>query len=346
MKAVVLTGLGKVEVRDVPRPERVHEDDILVKVGAVGICGSDTHYYLDGRIGDQVVNFPAVIGHECAGVVESVGSDSGGLKPGDVVAIDPAVVCGRCDQCRGGRPNTCRNLLFLGTPGQLPGSMCEFIVMPRRNCYPLPAGMRLEDGVLVEPLSIALHSLRILGGPVPGSTAILGAGPIGLSVLLAAMRQAPGGTYYVTDKIDARVEAARRAGASWAGNPDRSDIAAEISLREPLLVDTVFECSGDPAALDQAVELLRPGGRLVVVGIPPSPRISIDIHSLRRKEITFLNVRRQRHSFSEAVEFIAGGGTDPRFMLTHRFGVDEAARAFELTAGYRDGVIKTVIRFP
>ncbi len=345
MKAVVLTGLKKVEVRDVPMPRPVRDDDVLVKMGAVGICGSDIHYHLDGRIGDQVVVHPAVLGHEGAGVVESAGPAAGGLKPGDRVVIEPAVVCGRCDQCLVGRPNTCRELVFLGTPGQLPGCMCEYIVMPARNCLPLPASLSVEDGALVEPLSIAFHSLKIAGAPAPRKTGILGAGTIGLSVLLVARQLAPG-NFYMTDKIDDRVRAARLAGASWAGNPDRDDVVAEVAAREPLLLDAVFECTGDPAALDQAADLLAPGGRLVVVGIPPAPRISLDIHKFRRKEIALLNVRRQRHCMSEAIDFIARGEADPRFMLTHRFSIDEGARAFELAAGYRDGAIKTIIRIP
>jgi L-iditol 2-dehydrogenase len=343
MKAVVLAGIRKIEVREVPAPRPVRDDDVLVRMGAAGICGSDIHYHLDGRIGGQVVVHPAVIGHEGAGVVERAGPAATGLKPGDRVVIEPAVVCGRCDQCLGGRPNTCRELLFMGTPGELPGCMSEYIVMPARNCLPLPASLSLEEGVLAEPLSIAFHSLNILGAPAPERTGILGAGPIGLSVLLVARSAAPG-AFYVTDKIDSRVEAARRAGAAWAGNPDRDDVAGEVAAREPFLLDAVFECSGDPAALDQAADLLKPGGRLVVVGIPPAPRIELDIHKLRRKEITLLNVRRQRFCMPEAIDFIARAAPDPRFLLRHRFAIDEAARAFELAAGCRDGALKTVIR--
>ncbi len=345
MKAVVLTGKGQVEVRDLSMPELRRDDDVLVKMRAVGICGSDIHYYRDGRIGDQVVVPPAVIGHEGAGVVERVGPAAGGLKPGDRVVIEPAVVCGRCDQCLDYRPNTCRNLLFLGSPGQLPGCLCEYLVMPARNCLPLPEGLSLEDGVLVEPLSIALHSFKILGGRAPEKMAVLGSGPVGLSVMLAARALAPG-PVYVTDKIDSRVEAARRTGAAWAGNPDRDDVVTEIAAREPFLLDTVFECTGDPAALDPAVDLLTPGGRLVIVGIPAAVRVSFDIHKLRRKEITVFNVRRQRYCFSAAIDLIARGGADPRFMLTHRFDIDEAARAFEHAAAYRDGAIKTIITMP
>jgi L-iditol 2-dehydrogenase len=343
MKAAVLTGIRKVEIREVETPRLAREDDVLLKVKAVGLCGSDIHYYLEGRIGDQVVSYPFVAGHECAGVVEAVGSAVRGLKPGDPVAVDPAIVCGRCDQCLDYRPNTCRNLLFLGTPNQLPGALGEYLVIPERNCHPLPEGMTVEEGVLIEPLTIGLHSLKILDGFLPEKMAVLGAGPIGLSVLLAA--QARGlRTIYVTDKIDERVEAAGQAGAVWAGHPGREDIVAAICSREPRLLDAVFECCGDQSALDQAAALLKPGGRLIVVGIPKEDRISIDIHKLRRKEITVLNARRQRFCISEAIGLIADKAVDVRFMLTHMFKLEDSAQAFELAAGYRDGVIKAVIR--
>jgi L-iditol 2-dehydrogenase len=342
MKAAVLTGKRRIETRDVSDPEIRAEDEVLVRVGATGLCGSDIHYYTDGRIGDQVVQFPFTLGHECAGVVAKTGSDVSRLKPGDRVAVDPAVVCGRCDQCLKGRPNTCRRLMFLGTPGQRPGCLSELIVVPEHNCHLLEKTITMEEGVLVEPLSIALHSLKLLDGPVPEKIAVLGAGPIGLSVLLAA-RSAGAARVYVTDKIAPRLDAAWKAGAAWTGNPGKSDIVGAILSREPDGLDAVFECCGDPAAVDQAVDLLKPGGRLMIIGIPADERVSFDIHRLRRKEIAVHNVRRQRYCFPEAVELIKSNRVDVRFMATHRFRLVDAPQAFELAAGYADGVIKAVI---
>jgi L-iditol 2-dehydrogenase len=342
MKAAVLTGIRKVEIHDVPDPEIRAKDDVLLKVGAIGLCGSDVHYYKEGRIGDQVVRFPFTVGHECSAIVVKTGSDVSRLKPGDRVAVDPAVVCGRCDQCLDGRPNTCRRLTFLGTPGQLAGCLSEFIVMPEHNCHPLNEDMTMEEGVLVEPLSIALHSLKLLNGPVPVRIAVLGAGPIGLSVLLAAL-SAGAGRVYMTDKITPRLDAAGRAGAAWTGNPQESDIVGEILSREHAGLDAVFECCGDPAALDQAIDLLKPGASLSIIGIPGEERVSFDIHKLRRKELSVHNVRRQRHCFAEAVHLIKSKTIDVRFMATHVFCLAEAPRAFDLAAGYLDGVIKAVI---
>jgi len=342
MKAAVLTGLRRVEIREVPPPLLERDTDVLIRVGAVGLCGSDIHYYAEGGIGDQVVEYPFIVGHECAGTVIETAPAVRSLKSGDRVAVDPAIVCGACDQCLAGRPNTCRRLLYLGTPGQASGALSEFIVMPEQNCHILPDGLSLEEGVLVEPLSIALHGFRMAGEPAPKTVAVLGAGPIGLSVVLAA-RAAGSKTIYVTDRIDERVKVARGAGADWAGNPDREDIVTTIHRLSPGQVDAVYECCGDQSALDQAVGLLRPGGRLLVIGIPTVDRISFDIHTLRRKEVSLYNVRRQRHCIRDAIDLIHNKRADVRFMATHAFRMEDSHKAFELAAGYRDGVIRAVI---
>jgi L-iditol 2-dehydrogenase len=343
MKAAVLAGRRRIEIREIPGPLLQKETEVLVRVRATGVCGSDVHYYSEGRIGDQVVEYPFVAGHECAGVVEKTGGAVTRLKPGDRVAVDPAVVCGVCDQCLSGRPNTCRHLLFLGTPGQLAGCLSEFIVMPEENCHLLGEELTWAEGVLVEPLSIGIYSLKLSGEVLPENVVILGSGPIGLSVLLAA-RASGVRRVYMTDKIEARVRAARLAGSDWSGNPERSDVVAEIRAQEPGQVDVVFECCGDQAALDQAVDLLKPGGRLLIVGIPVSDRVSFAVHKIRRKEISLLNVRRQRGCFPEAIRLIKEKKANPRFMATHEFALAETATAFELAAGYHDGVIKAVIR--
>ena len=343
MKAAFLTDIRTIEIREVPEPTIQTDTDVLLRIAAVGICGSDLQYYAAGRIGSDVVHYPFVIGHECVAVVEKGGKDVKTIKPGDRVAVDPAVSCGRCDQCLRGRPNTCRHLLFLGCPGQLDGSLAEFIVMPESNCYPLPERTDIKHGILAEPLSIGIYALRLLGESQVSSIAILGSGPIGLSVGLAA-----GDTgirkIYMTDKIEDRLDAARSAGANWAGNPDREDIVARIMETEPSGLDTVFECCGDQEALDQAVELLKPGGTLMIVGIPETDRITFDAHRLRRKEITVQNVRRQNDCIPAAIDLITRRNTDLDFMVTHTLRMEETQKAFDLVENYHDGVIKAVIQ--
>lgn len=343
MKAAVLTGIRKIEVREVPDPQLRNETDVLLKIGVAGLCGSDIHYYIAERIGDQVVQYPFTPGHECAAVVEKVGSSVRRVKPGDRVAIDPAVSCGKCDQCLEGRPNTCRNLLFLGFPGQLQGCLSEFIVMSEENCYTINEEMTLMQGALVEPLSIGIYAVKLLDNSKWETIGILGSGPMGLSVLLAA-REAGTPLVYVTDKIDERLNAARNAGADWVGNPDKSDIVTDIQMKEPSLLDAVFECCGDQDAIDQAIELLKPGGSLMMLGIPMTDRISFDISKLRRKEICIQNVRRQNNCIQTAIDLIKNRQVDVDFIASHHFKLEETKDAFELVSSYRDGVIKAMIQ--
>jgi L-iditol 2-dehydrogenase len=341
MQAAQLTGPRSIAVREVPLPQLPDDGGVLLKVGAVGICGSDVHYYLHGRIGNQVVEYPFTIGHECTGTVEMCGPLAGALAPGDRVAVDPAVSCGECDQCRAGRPHTCRSLRFLGCPGQLPGCLSEYIVMPAHNCFKLPDRLSLRQGVLAEPLAIGVYAAGFLEDAKPKAIGILGTGPIGLSVLLAA--QAGGvETVYVTDKVEDRLQAALKAGAAWAASPDDTDIVSGILGREQGL-DAVFECCGDPEALDQAVEILNPGGTLFILGVPETDRVAFDIHGLRRKEIRIQNIRRQNGCTQKALDLMAGGAIDAAFMATHTFALAETGKALELAAGYADGVIKAVI---
>ena len=343
MKAALLTGVRSLEVREVPAPRRVRDDDVLVRSRAVGVCGSDLHYYLSGAVGSDAVKYPFIPGHECAGVVEEVGPGVTRVKPGALVVVEPAVPCGACDQCRTGRPHTCRKLLFLGHYGELTGGMAELVLAPERNCVPLPGRMTAVQGALAEPLSIALYAAG-LGGSVRGKTAaVLGTGPIGLCVVMA-LKADGAGTVYATEKVEARREAAAaKAGADWTGDPGREDIVAAIGDRESLGLDLVFECCGEQSALDQGLALLKPGGTLVVVGIPLEPRVSFDSSKARRREIRIQNVRRQNKCLERAVAMIHAGRIGVDFLATHTFPLDRAGEAYELAAARRDGVIKALV---
>jgi L-iditol 2-dehydrogenase len=352
MRAAVLVGIEKIEMREVADIRLAGKRDVLVRVERVGVCGSDVHYYETGRIGSQVVKFPFIVGHECSGTVAEIGSDVSRVKVGDKVTVDPAQSCGKCDQCRAGRENTCRNLRFLGTPGQGNGCLCEYIVMGEDSLYPLGDKVTLDQGALCEPLSIGVYAAR--RGAVKGSddVAILGAGPIGLSVILGCHGRGAK-SVYMTDVLDYRVEVARKAGAMWAGNADKSDIVEEILEQQPrasaatgdvaIGMDVVFECAGKLETLDQAVELLKPGGRLILVGIPREDRVSFAIDKIRRKELTIINIRRQNGCVQEALDLVASGEADVDFMVTHRFKLEDAQEAFELVRRYGDGVIKAMI---
>ena len=345
MKAAYLTSLRTLEVREAPEPLVRGPRDVLLRVGAVGVCGSDIHYYRTGRIGSAAVEFPFVVGHECAGTVVATGPEARRLKPGQRVAIDPLVTCGECDQCRQRRSHTCRKQRFLGLPGQLGGSLVEFLVMPEESCYAIPDSLTLDQAVVIEPLSIGLYAQRMSQLKSGAKIAILGAGPIGLCTLLAC-RAAADCTAYVTDPIPERRRLAAKLGADWTGSPRAMDVVKTISNAEPLGVDFVFECAGEQETIDHGVELLKPGGTLLIVGIPELDRITFPIHTLRRKELTIKNVRRQNECMADAIEMVASGKVNIDLLMTHRFPMAETQAAFDLVAGYRDGVIKVLIQIP
>jgi len=349
MKAAVLTGIRQMQVMDVPEPKIENDNDVLLKIEVVGVCGSDVHYYEAGRIGSQVVQYPFIVGHECSATVKAVGDSVARVKAGDQVVVEPAVSCHECDQCRQGRKNTCYKLCFLGTPGQGDGCLCEYIVMPQESCFPIDGAMHsmanaitLEQAALCEPFAIGVYSVKQSNISKDAKVAILGAGPIGLSCMAAAQAQSVE-AIYMTDKLDYRVSIAKKAGAVWAGNPEREDIVKAILQREPHGMDIVYECAGQQETLDEAVELLKPGGRLMLIGIPRVEQVWFSIDKLRRKELTLINVRRQNKCTQKAIDLIASGKADIDFMITHRFNLEQTKEAFDMVAGYRNGVVKALI---
>jgi len=344
MKALALTGLKKLEFMEVPQPQIKNDTDVLLKIAVVGICGSDIHYYEDGKVGTQVVKYPYRIGHECSAIVEQVGKAVKNVKVGDKIVVEPAVPCHKCDQCKMGRENTCRKLQFLGTPGQGDGCLCEYLVMPEESCLVINDKLTLIQAALCEPFTIGLYSAKQGQGPCRDKIAILGSGTIGLSCMAAA-KLLGAKKIYMTDKINARLAIAKKQGAVWTGNPDESDIVKQISELEPLGVDVVYECAGQQSTIDEGVAILRPGGKIVLVGIPRENRIAVSIDQTRRKEITIVNIRRQNRSTEDSIKLLAEKKVDVDFMVTHKFAFKDAIKAFDIAAGYKDGVIKAMIEF-
>jgi len=344
MKAMQLIGLGKISMAEVPDPLILSDTDVLIKMKTMGICGSDVHYFKHGKIGSQVVQFPFAPGHEGAGQVVAIGKAVKCVKVGQRIAIEPAMPCGKCDQCLSGRPHTCRKLKFLGCPGQADGCLSEFIVMPESSCIPISDALSYDQAAISEPLAIGVYAVK-QSIPMKGARiGILGFGPVGMSVLLPALAEGAE-KVYVTDKLSPRLGIAKKCGASWTGNPDNRDIVTSIKEQEPLLLDAVFECCGKQEAIDQAVEILKPGGKLMIIGIPEFSRWSFSVDELRRKEITITNVRRQVHCVEPALEMMEKGLVDVSLMPTHRFGFADTQKAFELVAEYGDGVMKAMIDF-
>jgi L-iditol 2-dehydrogenase len=344
MKAMLLTGIRKMEMRDVPEPKLVNSNDVKIRMSVLGICGSDIHYYTQGQIGSQKVQYPFSVGHEGAGVVVEVGNTVKRVKPGDKIAIDPAMPCYECDQCLAGRHHTCRNLRFLGCPGQAEGCLMEYIVMPEKSCFQLTGMLTGDHGSISEPLAIGVYAEKKSGSVNGLNTGIFGYGPIGMSVMLAAKAKGAN-KIYVTDLIDERLAIARKEGSSITGNPMKENIVGKIMHEEPLGLDVAFECCGKQEALDQAIELLKPGGKLIVIGIPEFERWSLNVEKTRRKEISLQFIRRQVDCVEQTLEMMKNGLISIDNMVTHRFPFERTKEAFDLVADYRDGVMKAMIDF-
>ena len=344
MKAMVLTGIRAMEMQNLPMPKIQNDNEVLIKMKVVGICGSDVHYYSLGKIGSQIVTYPFPVGHEGAGEVIRVGNSVTRGKPGDRIAIEPAMPCGECDQCQDNRPHTCRKLRFLGCPGQADGCLSEYIVMPETSCFRIAETMTYTEAAISEPLAIGVYAVN-QSIPLKGATVgIFGFGPIGMSVILPAIAKGAG-KIYVTDLIEERLTIAKECGATWTGNAAKGDIVEQIIKEEPLLLDVIFECCGKQEAMDQAIELLKPGGKLMIIGIPEFDRWSFSVDKMRHKEICIQSVRRQNHSVEEALELMETNAVNVGKMATHRFPFDRTKEGFDLVTGYNDGVMKAMIDF-
>jgi len=342
MRIATLTGPRQIEVQSAPNPLISSPSDVLLRVKSVGVCGSDMHYFKTGRIGDQVVQYPFTVGHECSAIVEDIGPAVARVHKGDLVAVDPQLACGQCHQCLAGREHTCINGRFLGCPGQVAGCLSDYIVMPEQCCFPLTSDFTPEAGTLLEPLAIGVYAAEMLPEPQSKSIGILGAGPIGLC-LLSALKWRGATRFYVTERRDYRLEVARRVGATWTGNVETSDAVGDILRTEAAGLDAIFECSGDHEAFAQALHLLKPGGTLYLIGIPEGDFISFDSSLMRRKELTVRNVRRQNGCVEKAIDMVSSGHFDVQAFETHHFPLTETQAAFELVEGYSDRVIKAFV---
>jgi L-iditol 2-dehydrogenase len=348
MRASRLYGVRDLRLEDLPRPTP-GPGEVLLKVAAVGTCGSDVHYYVEGGIGDQVVTAPIVMGHEFSAWVAELGPGVTGLEVGQLVAVEPAIPCGECESCQHGHPNLCPDVVFCGTP-PVDGVFAEYTVKPAENCFPLPAGLSPADGAMLEPLGIAIHTVD-LAHLRPGYTvAVLGAGPIGL--LTAAVARVAGATeVYVTEPLAYRRAFALRyavtgvpiADAAW--DPGASDVVDEIvRATGGRGVDVAFEAAGAAETPDQAARVTRPGGKVVVVGIPSDDTMTLTAGVVRRKGLTIKLVRRMKHTYPRAIALVEKGLVDVGSLVTHTFPLERIGEAFEIVADYDDGVLRAVIQ--
>jgi L-iditol 2-dehydrogenase len=313
MRVARLYGPGDVRLATEDRP-RPAAGSWLVEVTSVGLCGSDLHWFAEGGTGEVSLGSPVVPGHEFAGVVH------GGALDGRRVAVDPAIPCGRCARCLEGFGNLCPTVRFSGH-GELDGALREWMLWPAELLHPLPDALSDTDGAMLEPLGVALHAFDLGHLRLGGSVAVVGCGPIGL-LLIQLARVAGAARVVAMDPLAHRTEAARRLGADETVT---SGVAAGL---DGAGADVVFEVAGNDAAVSAAVSAARPGGRVVLVGIPDEDQTTFPAGVARRKGLTFAMCRRMNHVYPRAIDLVQRGRVDVASLVTHRFPLTEAGEAF------------------
>jgi L-iditol 2-dehydrogenase len=341
MKAARLFGPGDVRVEEIPDSPPPVAGEVLLEVTAVGICGSDLHYYREGSLGGLSVQEPLILGHEIAGRIEAVGPGVS-LPVGMRAAVEPGRSCGRCESCQEGHPNLCPAVAFCGTP-PVDGALRERMVYPASLLFPLPDEVSDAEGAALEPLGIGLHALS-LARLEPGRTAaVLGTGPIGLMLVLLC-GAAGAAEIIVSEPVSHRRDAALRLGATAVLDPAAGPVGAAIrGMTGGRGVDVAFEAAGAPETPATAAEAVRPGGHVVLVGIPADDQLVLSHAVARRKGLTLRFARRMKHTYPRAVTLVASRRVDLRPLLTHCFPLEAASQAFQVADTYADGALKVTI---
>ena len=320
MQASVLTRAKSIGVEQVPVPS-VADDEVLVQVAAVGVCGSDTHYYRHGRIGGFVVEAPLILGHECSGTIVAVGADVPGSRIGERVAIEPQRNCRRCRECRAGRYNLCPDMEFYATP-PVDGAFAQYAAIRTEFAHRIPDSISDEAAALLEPLSVAISAMR-KAGIVPGSSVLIaGAGPIGI-ICAQAAKAFGASEVIVTDLVPERRERALQYGATRVVDPVQVDVA-EAGLD----VNAFIDATGSPRAVVSGIKAVRPAGAAVLVGLGAS-EMTLPIEHIQNLEITVTGIFRYTDTWPAAIHLVARGQVDLDSLVTGRYDLAHAADALE-----------------
>lgn len=354
MRSIQLLAPGVLEEREMPQPGDPGHGEVTVRIRTVGVCGSDLHWYQDGRMGEIPAVYPQVLGHEPAGEVAAVGAGVNNSETGDVaghfsvgdrVVIEPTLTCGHCEFCLRGQHNHCVRGVFLGGP-QAPGLFREYVTLPAGNCTRIPDGMDFGTATLAEPLAVMVHMLELIEIRAGDTVAVTGAGPIGM--LCAAIAKASGaGRVFIADRLPHRLKLAMAMGADAA--IDTRTGATISSLVETVLdatrgrgADVVLEAAGSPETVNAAIRMARMGGTVMLIGIPGELHPRIDIHTAMMKELRLQTLKRSNHRTRQALDLLVEGRI-PTSLITHTLPLAQTPKAFEMLTNYSDGVGKAII---
>lgn len=342
MKVAVMNGIGKMGFVECDIP-KAKDDEVLVKLEYVGICGSDLHYYETGAIGDYVVEPPFVLGHEPGGTVIEVGKNVTHLKVGDRVALEPGKTCGHCEFCREGKYNLCSDVIFFATP-PVNGVFQEYVAHEADLCFKLPENVNTLEGALIEPLAVGFHA-AIQGDAHLGQKAVvMGAGCIGL-VSMMALKARGVSEVYVVDIMEKRLEKAMELGATGVINGTEEDVLERVKeLTDGKGMDLIVETAGTEITTRQAIHMAKKGSNIVLVGYSKSGEMKLPMSLVLDKELTFKTVFRYRHIYPMAIEAVASGKVNLKGIVTDIFSLDEAQKAMDYSVNNKADIVKAVIQ--
>ena len=378
MRAVKLFEPGDIRLVELEKPVP-GPGEVLLQVKEVGICASDIHWYEDGGIGDTRMTEPLILGHEFAGIIAEVGPGVTNVKPGDRVAVEPGIHCGHCDMCLAGEINICRNILFCGT-APTDGALRDFMTWPARLIEHIPDSISMGEAAMLEPIAVGVYAVEIAGrtlnphpqgrwgesdsglpltidhrpltiSPIQGegslggmTIGIIGSGAIGLSILQAA-KAAGCGEAYVSDLYPFRLDIARRLGADHTLNASETDVAAAIKeAAGGMGLNIVFEAAGVNDAVVTACEIVRPGGTVVLGGIPSDDRVLLKAGTVRRKALTIRFLRRSKNTLRKSIKLVSEGKVDAASYVTHRFPLEQTKEALETARASRNTGIRVIVQ--
>ena len=348
MQVARLHGPTDIRIAAEPEPPPPAPGEVTLKIKTVGLCGSDLHMYETGRIGYTVASAPFVLGHEFMGEVAAVGMDAldglhQPLQVGQRVAVEPHVPCWRCELCETGHPNLCPNHYFYGLFPE-DGALRERMNVSARNCFPMPDALSDEVGPLLETLGVAIHAVDLSKIRIANSVAVIGAGPVGLLITrLAALAGAS--QIFAFDKFDWRLRVARAWGATYAYNVDDCDpVDVVMDLTGGRGVDVAIEAAWSDHSVQQAADMARYGGRLVLVGIAPDDKLQLKHSVARRKGLTIMMSRRMKHTYPRAIALATSGVVKLEELVSHRFDLSQTAQAYASNAAYEPGINKVILR--
>jgi L-idonate 5-dehydrogenase len=343
MLAAVLHGIKDLRVDERPVPE-LAPGKVLVRVRRAGICGTDVHYFQEGRFGSFAMTAPFILGHELTGEVVALGDGVQQPTVGQRVVVNPARQCGHCDYCRDGRGNLCRRVLMLGSASTKPptnGAFCQYLALGAEQCFPI--GPEIDDSVaaMMEPFAVALHATHRAGSVAGKQVLVTGGGPIGLLIAMVA-RVFGAATVALSDPVASRRAMAVQVAADAVFDPTAASFKDDVTALVGDGFDVMFEASGAPPALRQAFEVLRRGGTLVQIGVYSAPELAFPVNQLMVREIQFLGSFRYGNVFEKGVRLLASGRVDLRPLVSQVFPLAEAPQALE-AACQREGIVKVQI---